>query len=790
MTNIKYYFRSLLKHKLTTLISIIGISLGFASCIIIGLHVKSELSFDNFHANKKHIYRLLSPTEKGNFSASVTYRLGNDCVENIDGVKAFARLYNLNGPNSIAYNKEIYKADKLFYTDPGIMNIFSFDFIEGSRESALDAPGKVILTKNIAENLFGKSAAYGKTIILDNNETLTVSGVVKSFPLNSHFDFNYLVCLPSVIENWGNWVHKAWSFSNFTTYLVFDENYTEEKFYDDFERFAQTAVDDENRASVQKTKLQKLSDIHLHSKQIEDDFETKGSFESILILISLAICILLIGTINYASLNISNVSKRVKEVVIRKISGANRRNIVANYITESVILSISSIVLAYLFIKIIYSSLIGYLDLNFDISELTNLSVIAVSIGIALLIAFLSGIYIAKNTLKHNSVELLRGKQFSKVVGFSKSHVFLSVQFSISIVLIISSIFIFKQLNHVQTKHLGYEMDKVISVPIVKSIETRNVLKETLLKNPQIKGVTIASSFPPNGHHNSNVSEVGNNETKKMGVKNFFVGENFNQFLDIKITVGRDFHYGSKLDEKESAIVNESFVREMGWKKAIGKHIKNSWDNKELQIIGVVKDFHFKSLHEKVEPVLITLSLEKNLYYMGVKFNGDITEANLNLVSSVWKHTNPSTLFEYQVLGDVVNHHYSKNKKQARAILLFSLLAIIITCMGLIATAVFLAQHRTKEIGIRKVNGAKVFEILIMLNRDFIKWVAIAFVIACPVAYYTMNKWLENFAYKTSLSWWIFAVAGVLAMGIAFLTVSWQSWRAATRNPVEALRYE
>ena len=791
MNNIKYYFRSIIKERFTSIISIIGISIGFASCMIIGLYAKTELSFDNFHKNKQNVYRLLSTTETGKNSANVTYRLGPDCAQNISGVTQFARLYNFWGPNSIKHNSDIFKADNLFFTDPGILDIFSFSFVEGNKNLAFDKPGSIIITKSISDNYFGESPSLGETVILDNNESLTVTGVVEDFPLNSHIKFDFLVYEPRRLGGWGDWVNTSWNFPNFNTYLLFQENYTEEQFYKEFNGFAQKAVDGENMEYIQNTKIQNLSDIHLHSKNVENDFGSKGNYESIVILISLAFCIMLIGIINYISLCASNVSARIKEVGIRKVCGANKTNIAINYIGESIILSVLALVFAFLIVKFIYLNLGSYVYLNFGDSDLTNPLFIFLSLAIAVVIALITGVYVSKNIMKYKPVRLLRGRQhLSKITGFSKSYLFLSVQFSVSIVLIASTVIIFKQLNFIQTKDLGYKADMVLSIPIDKTQNTKEILKETLLAYPQIKDIALTSSFPPNGYHNGNVNELEGEEHNEFSAKNFFVDYNFIEFMNMEIVEGRNFLKGSKSDEKEGAIVNQAFVKKMGWKSAIGKRIKNQYNQDELTIIGVVKDFHFKTLHELIEPVLITIGTPEDLYKMGVKFNGNITAADIDFIKSEWKKINPGNLFEYELLDDIVNQSYSQDKKQARIIMLFALLAIAITCMGLVAISVFQAKQLTKEIGIRKVNGARVLEIITMINMDFVKWICIAFVIATPVAWLAMNRWLQSFAYKTSLSWWVFVFAGALAMGIALLAVSFQSWKAATRNPVEALRYE
>jgi len=329
-----------------------------------------------------------------------------------------------------------------------------------------------------------------------------------------------------------------------------------------------------------------------------------------------------------------------------------------------------------------------------------------------------------------------------------------------------------------------------VLIPLGQTQKTAYSLKESLLKHPQIKDISIASSFPPNIYQFSDVQVLDEPNSRSIHSKNFFCDYNYTKFLDLKITEGRNLSIDYSTDENAGVLVNKTFVKEAGWDSSIGKRLKNGWDQKELTVVGVVNDFHFKSLHEKIEPAIISIDLKKQLFEMGIKLSGKDLNTELNLVQTEWRKINPQTPFDYQFLDEKVASYYKENREQARVILLFSILAIIITCLGLIATSILLAKQRTKEIGIRKVNGARVSDMMTMLNKDFLKWVVIAFVIACPIAWYSINKWLQNFAYKTELSWWIFALAGLLALGIALLTVSWQSWRAATRNPVEALRYE
>lgn len=787
----KQQIRLLWRQKFSTIVNIIGMSIGFACCIIIGLFIKNEISYDNFHEKKDNIFRLLSYNqENGQFSANVTYRLGPDCAEYINGVEKSARLYNLWGPNTISYNNKVFIENEVFYTDPSIVDVFTFSFIEGNKTNALNAPGTVLITQSASEKYFGKENPLGKIIVLDNKTNLTITGVVSDFPANSHFHFNFLVYEPARLESWGDWIKQSWDFNNFNTYLLLSKNFTQQQFTEEFKNYAQKYVDDESRKNILNVKLQNLSDIHLYSKSIADNLEPTGDISTIFIFLSIAICILVIACINYISLSISLVTKRVKDVGVRKIFGAETYNINALYIAESIIVCMISLIFAIFFVDSIHHVLDRYINLYFNNSDLTSIPFLIISTGITLSISILSGIYISGNILKYRGLSLIRGHEFSRFAGFSKTYIYLSVQFTISIILIICSGLIFKQMKFIQHSDLGYKADLILTVPIDKTFETANSLRFRLLKNPQIKDITFASSFPPNKYHFSSASSPDDPGKGSIQTKYFFVDFNFIDFMKIKIIEGRDFSKDFSTDKDQGVLINRAFAEKMGWKSSVGKRIKSGWNKKDLLVLGVVENFFFKSFHEKIEPALISISLKNDIYHMGIKLSSNDIQSGLSFIKSEWENINPGYPFEYQFLDEAIQKNYINEKRQAHIILLFSILAIIVTCLGLIATSVFLAKQRTKEIGIRKINGAKVSEVMVMLNRDFVKCVAIAFIVAIPLAYYVLHRWLENFAYKTILSWWIFVLAGTIAFGTAILTVSWQSWRASTRNPVDALRYE
>ena len=782
--------RQLWNQKFSTTVNIIGMSIGFMSCIIIGLYIKNEISYDNFHEKKDRIFRLLSSAGPGQYSANVTYRLGPDCVEYTNGVEKFARLYSFWGPYTISYNYKIFNENDLYYTDPSIIDIFSFNFIIGDKSSAFKGPGTVIITESVCEKYFGEENPLGKTIILDNKFNLMVTGVVQDYPENSHIHFNFLVYDPTRVESFGDWVKQSWEFNNIHTYILLSQNFPLEKFQNEFQNYCAKNVDESSREFISKTSFQKLPRIHLYSRHITDDFVSKGSISAIAIFFSIAICILLIACINYISLNISIVTKRVRDVGIRIINGAKPSNIIGLYIVESFIVCFVSLFLAIFIVSAVHPLLIKYVNLYFNLADLNSISFLLISTAAIMLISILSGIYISNIILRIRATGIIKGTILSNVNGFSKSYVYLFLQFTASIILIISAGFIYKQMKFIQQSDLGYNGNLIVTVSVSKTPEIAQPLRVTLLKNPQIKDVTISSSFPPNQYHYSNIISLDDSLKKNITAKNFFVDFNFIDFLKIKVIEGRDFSPDFISDKDQSALVNRAFAEKMEWESPVGKRINNGWNGKDLEIVGVVEDFHFKSFHEKIEPAVISISLYDNLYSMGIKLNGYDFESSLNFIKSEWEKSNQMHPFEYSFLDEVIQQNYLSDKNQGRIVFVFAILAIIVTCLGLIAISVFLAKQRTKEIGLRKINGATVSEVMAMLNNKFATLVAIAFIVAIPISYYSIHKWLENFVYKTDLSWWVFALAGLLVLGLAIITVSWQSWRAATRNPVEALRYE
>jgi putative ABC transport system permease protein len=791
MNIISYQIRQLSNQRFTTIVNLIGMSVGFLCCIIIGLFIKNEISYDNFHGQRDNIYRVLTYYPENDYkSANVTYRIADDLSKNISGVVSSARLYSLWGPYIVSYNDVSYNENNLYYVDSSIVDIFSFRFLWGDSISALNAPRTAIISRSASIKYFGNENPLGKSLKLDKSYEIRISGVFDDYPENSHIKFSLLIYDPSRIKSFGNWIDELWGFTNFYTYVLLSPNYTTEQFQKEYQNFITTNIDSSARKNVPGLKLQKLSAIHLYSSDIDNDYETQGSIKLVIIFISIAICILIIACINYISLSISNVTKRSKDVGIRIIHGAQRSSIVWLYIGESVSLSVLSLSFAIFISGAIQPLLLNYAGFYFNMNDLSNLPFLIFSVCVIILVSVVSGSIISGYVIKHKITEIVNRSRSSWFKVLSTSGIYTYFQFLVSIVLIICTIFIFRQLRYMQKTDMGFNPHLVINMAIDKTFSTAKSLKNILLKNNLIEDVTFASSFPPSPYHYGSASSPDEPSIEGISVKNFFVDFNFIEFMEMRIIQGRDFSYDYGTDLEHGVLINRALAARMKWDNPVGKRLKSSYGNKDLVIIGVVENFHFRSFREIIEPTVISLSLKDQLYNIGVKLKSkDLTSA-INYVKSSWEKINPGYPFEYQFLDQKIEDNYHKDQKQAHILLLFSFLAIAITCLGLTATSSVYAKQRTKEIGIRKINGAGVLDILTLLNRDFILWVVLGFITAIPVSYIVMYKWLENFAYRTELSWFVFILGGLIALIIAIVTITLQSWSTSTRNPVEALRYE
>jgi putative ABC transport system permease protein len=800
---IKLFFkttiRHILKNKLYSSLNIFGLTLGLAAFIYIATYVSYETNFDQFHANANRIYRCVTFAKMGETLECIPrseYPLANALKSEIPEVQATTRLFVENNIYT-RYKDNKFIEKRIYYADPNLFDVFDFKLSEGNKATALSNPNTILMTKKAAQKYFGNENPIGKSITLLNNQNFEVTGVLENIPNNSHLQFDLIASSLTLPErdrvDWG-------SFNNAYTYVLAKEGVPQKVFEQKFEsclkkyeeqviiKYINPSVKDfEKSGNYFKHKLQPLSDIHLNSSFAEES-TTFGNLRFLVILGITGILILIIACSNFINLSTATASKRAKEIGVKKIIGSMKKEIFFQVMGEIGVFCIIALVLALILLVLLLPVLNKFAGMAMTFDSFFTKTGLLIILLMPIITTILAGIYPALFVNRFKLVETTKRKinplnQKSWLRGS-----LVAVQFIIFIVLIFSTIIINKQIKMMRSQNPGFSKENVLVIKNMYYLgDQMSAFKDEIVNTPSVIAASFSSSIP-------SMDDFAGNAFRQKGQKEKYlmdrmqVDADFLKTLDAKMIDGRFFSNNLK-SESNTAIVNEQAAKLLGWSNSNDKIITIlDGGEYDYQVIGIVKDFHMKSLRDNARPLVLRVSDKSN--YLAIRIQpGDIPKM-LDHVKNQWEKFNNNAPFEYFFLDQSFDAQYKSEDRLSKIIGLFTLIAITIACLGLFGLVSYTATQKTKEIGIRKVNGAKISEVLIMLNKDFVKWVAIAFVIATPIAWYAMNKWLESFAYKTTLSWWIFALAGLLALGIALLTVSWQSWKAATRNPVEALRYE
>ncbi|NQU50926.1 MAG: ABC transporter permease, partial [Bacteroidetes bacterium] len=772
--------------------------------------ISYETSFDNYHANSANIYRLINEFNVPNkgivYEEGQVHPLGQAIRNDFPGVDAVMTYYAEKGQITIVKNngssEKFQENTGLVYAEPNIFKIFDFEFIAGDPSSAISNMGSAVIASSLAQKYFNLSAnevykAINNTFIIDNKTTFRVSGIISDPPRNSDLPFkiiaNYRDQTTSnpYFRNGTDWYEGS---SAINCYLLLSDgisvsNVEKQLVPFDVKYFGEESTHD------QKYVLQPLSE--LHSGMCENYNNRQVSTRKLKFLSLIGLFIMIIASINFINLSAVQATKRFKEISVRKILGVKKYQLISQALSETVFISfIASIAGLFIaqFMFVHLENIIGY-QLNLELLKNTNtlFFLTAIVLGVGLLSGLYPALMLAgfkpSGTLK-NAFSLKNSSG-----SLTARRVLVIIQFTISLVLIIGTLVMHKQMNYFSNKDLGFNKDAILISTLPDANTNKlQLLKSNLLNYPGIEKVSYGTRSPLADWKVNNAINYPTLEQNMYYGNLKTADEDYLELFQLKFIAGEN--YSAKKDNG-NAVVNRKLTELLGFMdphEALGERIKYGRGNFEFAIVGVVEDFHAQSLHQNMENVIFS-NFSRNNKEMAVKINpataslSGLKEA-VERIQSEWQKTFPDVIFNYSFLDEQIASLYNEEQRTTRLVQLFAIIAIIIGCLGLFGLISYVTSVKIKEIGIRKVNGAKVSEILTLLNKDFIKWVATAFVIACPIAYYAMNKWLENFAYKTELSWWIFALAGLLALGIALLTVSWQSWRAATRNPVEALRYE
>ena len=794
----KTAFRNLKRQKIYSFINITGLSLGLACCILITLYIHFELSYDSFHDKADNIYRIIEiETESGRkqFSAATPAPLASSLSEEFPDIARVVRIFHPSWIEKwkISHEERTFFEEDVFFADDSILEVFSFPLIQGQPEDALQEPQSMIITNEIAQKYFGNSNPVGRVLSVQDVQ-IKITGVTQDVPPNSHFRFKFLVSF-ATLESPGfrNVVYDMldnWRSHNFYSYLLLREGASsvelQEKFVPFLERHFHQKISDFDLY------LQPLKEVHLHSKNFSYDItETNSDIAYVYIFSAIAFFVLIIACINYMNLTTARAASRAKEVGTRKIVGASRAQLIQQFLGESIVLLLIALTIAFMLVSLALPVLNSLAGSQFSVDFKNFLYILGLLLAASFILGSAAGIYPALFLSIFQPLNTLRGKFYPGVrkVHFRKTLVV--VQFAISISLIIATLGGRSQLKYCLNRNLGFDKENVISIPVrdVSTILEFESIKSSLLQNPEILNVARSSSLPGKTIGRRGFLPEGNMWAPRYSI---FVDHDFIPTMGMEIKEGRNFSREFSTDVEDAYIINEAAAEEFGWDSAPGKRLFWRGDrNNKGEVIGVVKDFHFKSLHQKIEPVILHMLPERSGFsYMTIRIR---TQNMLNLLDGIkksWEEFFPGIPFEFFFMDAQMDRLYDTEVRLGKVSGIFTFLSVIIACLGVFGLATFLTQQRTKEIGIRKVLGATASSIVVLLSKEFIMLVVISNVIAWPVAYYLVHSWLQNFAYRIDLDIGTFLLAGFLALIITLFSVGYQSVKASLVNPAGALRYE
>lgn len=781
---IKISFRNLFRNRLNSFINITGMAVGLSVCFFILLFVQHELSYDQYHLNKDRIYRVLKNNELWN-SPNEKQILEDNFPEIEYAVRLLPR-----DRMQLQHKNNRFIEDKFSYIDKGFFDLFTIVFLHGSKEDVFNSPSNIVITDRISKKYFGNENPLGKTIRVNNEEDYIVAAVVKEMPDNTHFHFDVFIPIIEDQKLFGKWATN-WGWDNFPTYIMLKENTSLTGCKDKFGKIVNELLKDRKNHKTIEYDFIKLTDIHFNYTNSKLDLEQQGNITYVLIFSSIGIFILLIACFNYINLLIANASVRFKEVCVKKVIGVTRRQLMRQFLSEAIVQFGISTIFSLLILTIILPLLNSYTNKNLAMDDLLNIDTISISLLIIGFTTFIAGGLPARFLSSFQPAVLLKGFNNTKGSRFNLRKVFVVVQYSVSISLIIAAGVMLRQINYLNTTNLGYDKENILIFNYEENLKSPKyeLLKKELLNNDQIMNVSEASRLPTTDLGNkSYLQRVGADKATMMGIVH--TDCDFFKTFNINPIVGRGFIYEMKSDYDNALILNESAVKLLGFEdNPIGKEVFESWQNKNLKVIGVVPDFHFESLYSKIKPIAFVMS-HKHCFQMAVKVKSSELITTSNYIKSKFCEIFPEQVFEYQFLNENYEKQYLSDQRTFKLMIFFTILAVIIASIGLLGMITHTAKTRIKEIGIRKVLGASSKKIIYLLTIDYLKWILIAFCIAIPLVYYLINNWLENFAYKINLNILDFIIALMLICFISFATVIWQGIKAASTNPIKSLKYE
>jgi putative ABC transport system permease protein len=784
---IKTAVRHIIKHYGYSILNVLGLTIGISSALFLIIYVSDEISYDRYHKNADRIYRVASKISEPDdqftwIVAQIPF--GPQVVKDYPEVEASVRFINM--PRALyKYGENEFNEENFYYVDSTLFNIFSYAVIKGDVNAAITQPSKIALTEKIAARYFGKTDPIGK-ILTSGTTSYEVTAILKDIPFNSHFRFEAIASrnnLPKELGSWGNF--------GVATYLLFPENFDIKPFVTKIQGMYDAHMKSIFGPLNIKVEyiLEPITKIHLYSTNPAEP-EPTGSITYVYIFSIVALFLVLIAAMNYMNLATARSAGRAREVGLRKVVGSRRSALIFQFLAESTVFTLISLVFSIIILMILMPKFNLLAGKNFDLHILYSSQVLISLVVIILIVGILGGSYPAFFLSRFSPVTVLKGEITQGSAGSLFRKILVVIQFAISVIMIICTMVVFRQLNYLKTKDQGFDQKNVISLQLNGALARKYpVLKQTLLENQNIKYVTSTNTPIGEGSGKTIFNIETDQGMSQRGVNFAVVDHDFVETLGIKIADGRDFQKDMPSDTLTGVLVNETFVKRMGWSEPVGKKVELG-DERTIRarVIGVMKDYHQTGMYNEIESLLLIYRERNNIIY--IKLSDKDIQPTISFIEKSWKEIFPDQPFTYSFLSERFGRQFEADEKRGFIFTLFTILAILIACLGLFGLASYMVEQRTREIGIRKVFGANEAVILKLVSRDFLLLVMIAVIIAFPVSWYFMSNWLENYVYRMTLGLPVFIFAAAITLLITFLTIGFKAYQASVLNPADSIRTE
>jgi len=751
---LKIALRNIKGQKGYSFINIASLAIGLSCCILILLYIRYEFSYDKYHNNAQYIYRAVREyQDRPVWFNSSEHPLAALLKENFPEVAKATRVKKNDEVGVVEYNSKLFNEEGLYFVDQDFLDIFTFPLASGDKHTALKEPFSVLLTQEMAEKYFDNEEPIGKNLRIEvwyggKRYDYKIRGVLKNIPRNSHFTFDFLISYNTLyaLKRGGRDSVETWDYYEPKTYIKLEPQTNPIDLEGKFPAFLRKYKGE--KSASERLHLQPLTDIHLGGN-LRYELEINSDMKYIYLFSAIAFFIMLIACLNYINLSVARSAKRAVEVGMRKVVGANKAQIVRQFLGESMVFSILAFMISLLLVDLVLPAFSSLIERELPLSLFQNLDMLLVFLGISVFIGLLSGSYPAFFISSFHPIQIIKG---TLRIGTKSSAVFRNslfvAQFIVSIILIVCTFVIHGQLSYIKNKNLGFDKEQIIAVYTMDRNLGRNTepLKKELLKNPDILGVSASLDLPITVRRTSTIEWNEQGERQKSEFNFTFVDYDFFNVYDVEILKGRNFSEGFSTDKKQAVVINETAARNLSWKDPVGRRIHAQ--GQEWTVIGVIKDFHFHSLHRRIDPLIFLFHEGRGIDYFSIKVSPSNIPGTLGFIEEQWKRFSPEFPFQYAFLDERIDRIYKSEQKLGQSFNIFTFIALSIACLGLIGLASFISEQKRKEISIRKILGADFQSIIVLLAREYMKCIAVAAVIAWPIGYFVMSRWLQNFAYR------------------------------------------